>query len=139
VSNLRVDIFDGWRTIPEFPKYAVNQEGFVKNIKFETLLNGVGNRGPNVRYSLRKDGKNHTRSGRALVLSAFPETVKAEDLKKKGFHAEYCWQAVDARGHIVASTSTPADVTQWQTQDLTGITIRRMYLKKEVKWVSEAA
>ena len=77
----------GFRPIPEFPKYLINENGTVYGTKNNIIMKTFFDKGGYKRITLRDDtGKKHTRSIHHLVLSAFnePEYKRLKDSYVKG-------------------------------------------------------
>lgn len=65
----------GFRPIPEFPKYLIDENGTIYGTKNNIVMKKVLDRGGYERICLRDDtGKKHLRSIHHLVLSAFNES-----------------------------------------------------------------
>jgi len=61
-----------WRRIPEFRQYEINTQGQIRHrINLNILKVQQPDKNPFV--GLQKDGKQHSRSPKKLVLTAFPE------------------------------------------------------------------
>lgn len=59
-----------WRKIPSFPMYEMNLLGEVRDVRHKQVVNRINRR----TYSLYRDGKFHTVSGKSLYEGAFPLT-----------------------------------------------------------------
>lgn len=65
----------GFKPIPEFPKYLINENGTIYGTKNNIVMKKVLDKGGYERICLRDDtGKKHLRSVHHLVLSAFNES-----------------------------------------------------------------
>jgi hypothetical protein len=65
-----------WKTIPDFPKYAVSDHGHIMNIRTENLVKPQITPQGIVYAPLYEDGEGYTRSIKVLVAKAF---VDGED------------------------------------------------------------
>lgn len=64
----------GFKPIPEFPRYLINENGTIYGTKNNIIMKTVLNRGGYEKICLRDDtGKRHLRSVHHLVLSVFNE------------------------------------------------------------------
>jgi hypothetical protein len=72
-----------WRTLPEFPKYEITDDGDVRNRETRKMLNETQNKRTGAwSYCLRfNNGKNTHRSCWSLIYSAWPELKPAEPEK----------------------------------------------------------
>lgn len=78
----KVVIWKNYRQIEEFPNYAVNKSGNVREIFTKKYLRivRVSARG-GLMLNLRKDGKTYTRAAQALVEKTFGDVPETENLK----------------------------------------------------------
>ena len=77
----------GFKPIPEFPKYLIDENGTIYGTKNNIVMKAVLNRGGYEKICLRDDtGKKHLKSVHHLVLSAFnePEYRRLKDSYVKG-------------------------------------------------------
>jgi hypothetical protein len=72
-----------WRTLPEFPKYEITEDGDVRNKWTKKKLKEIENKRTGAySYSLRKeDGTNTCRNFWGLVYSAYPELAPKKTMK----------------------------------------------------------
>jgi hypothetical protein len=73
-----------------------------------------------------------------MRIVEYPKSEVETEQEKENFYPAKWWQAIDADGKLLAETSSRSDFKSLGLIGQEGVTFRRLYEKKEVKWVEES-
>lgn len=71
-----------------------------------------------------------------MRIPEYPKSEVEFEQEKESFYPARWWQATDKSG-LLAETSSRSDFEQLGLLDQEGVTFRRLYEKKEMRWVEE--